>query len=174
MPLKWIMSGGQTGVDRAALDAALAQGIACGGWCPRGRKAEDGPIPPEYPVLETRSTSYAVRTRWNVRDSDATLILTRGTPSGGTALTVSLARRMQRPVLIQQLGRTSPHRLHHVRDWLQLHHVRRLNIAGPRESSSPGIYELARTFLDALLTDVTARQRLVKPAPRGPSPPGEK
>lgn len=174
MPLQLIVSGGQTGVDRAALDAALAQGIACGGWCPRGRKAEDGPIPGAYPVVETRSTSYAVRTRWNVRDSDATLILTRGSPSGGTALTVSLARRMQRPILIQQLGRTTPHRLQHVRDWLELHHVRRLNIAGPRESSAPGIYEQARTFLDALLSQLHAHHRLVKPVPRGPIPPGAK
>lgn len=88
-----IISGGQTGVDRAALDAALQLGIPCGGWCPKGRKAKDGPIPDRYPLKETESGSYPVRTEMNVRDSDGTLILTWGRPTGGTALTVRLARR---------------------------------------------------------------------------------
>src|SRR5436305_1193025 len=83
-----IFSGGQTGVDRAALDVALELGIPCSGWCPRGRRAEDGTIPPRYPLQETRSLAYPVRTRWNVRDSDGTLILTRGRPDRGTALTI--------------------------------------------------------------------------------------
>src|SRR5512132_1315628 len=82
-----IVSGGQTGVDRAALDAAMAFGLACGGWVPRGRRAEDGAVPPRYPMRETRGYTYAERTRRNVRDSDGTLILTRGRPTGGTALT---------------------------------------------------------------------------------------
>ena len=88
-----VVSGGQTGVDRAALDVARELGIPCGGWCPRGRRAEDGPIPEAYPVRETPSTAYPERTAWNVRDSDGTLVITRGKPRGGTALTVSLARR---------------------------------------------------------------------------------
>ncbi|HLF11639.1 MAG TPA: putative molybdenum carrier protein, partial [Gammaproteobacteria bacterium] len=86
-----IVTGGQTGVDRAALDAALELGLACGGWCPKGRWAEDGEIPPRYPLKETTSTDPARRTRANVRDADATLVLTDGEPTGGTRLTMSVA-----------------------------------------------------------------------------------
>ncbi|MCZ6552322.1 MAG: hypothetical protein O7A67_00850, partial [SAR324 cluster bacterium] len=93
VPLQRIVSGGQSGVDRAALDAALATGLPCGGWCPRGRRAEDGPIHERYHLLETPSRRYAQRTEWNVRDSDGTLLLTRREPSRGTALTRRLASR---------------------------------------------------------------------------------
>ena len=82
-----IVSGGQTGVDRAALDVALELGIPCGGWCPRGRRAEDGALSARYPLMETPSDDYVQRTTWNIRDSDGTLILTRGEPTGGTAQT---------------------------------------------------------------------------------------
>ena len=83
-----VISGGQTGVDRAALDAAFELALECGGWVPAGRRAEDGPVDARYPLRETAAGDYETRTRLNVRDSDATLILTRGRPSGGTALTV--------------------------------------------------------------------------------------
>ena len=98
-----VVSGGQTGVDRAALDAARALGLPSGGWCPRGRKAEDGAIPTEYPLRETPGDDYAQRTEWNVRDASATLVLTRGQPSPGTALTIELARRLERPLLVLDL-----------------------------------------------------------------------
>src|SRR5438876_4889366 len=88
-----IVSGGQTGVDRAALDVALELGIPCGGWCPKGRRAEDGRIPLRYPLEETTLNIYPQRTEWNVRDSDGTLVLTTGRPEGGSALTNELARR---------------------------------------------------------------------------------
>src|SRR3990172_4511968 len=103
-----IVAGGQTGVDRAALDAALGLGLPCGGWCPRGRKAEDGPIDPRYPMEETPSDDYAERTEWNVRDADGTLVLTRGEPSGGTAFTIATARRGRSPLLVLDLDR-NPH-----------------------------------------------------------------
>src|SRR5438309_682688 len=90
-----IISGGQTGVDRAALDAALACGVPCGGCCPQGRRAEDGPIAARYPLTETPSPDYPPRTERNVRDADATLILIKGMPSGGTALTIEVARRFE-------------------------------------------------------------------------------
>lgn len=144
-----IVSGGQTGVDRAALDTALALGIDCGGWCPRGRLAEDGPIPDSYPLIETGSEDYAERTRRNVRDSDATLILTIGTPSGGTALTVDEAAKIDRPSLVVDL--TWPFEPGVIRQWLVRHRVVTLNIAGPRESGNPGIYKLARAALGTLL-----------------------
>src|SRR5438876_1977372 len=86
-----IISGGQTGVDRAALDVALELGIPCGGWCPQGRRAEDGVIPARYPLRETPWWGYPQRTEWNVRDSDGTLILAEGEPDRGTVLTRELA-----------------------------------------------------------------------------------
>src|SRR5947209_20410690 len=99
-----IVSGGQTGVDRAALDVALALGIPCGGWCPRGRRAEDGPIPERYPLVETPTDEYPERTERNVCDSDGTLILTRGQPDRGTALTARLANRHKKPLYVVDLA----------------------------------------------------------------------
>jgi hypothetical protein len=145
-----VVSGGQTGVDRAALDAALALGLPCGGWCPRGRRAEDGTIAPRYPLRETPSTSYEERTEWNVRDADATLILARGPLRGGTALTRVVAARLGRPHLVVQLDGAAG-TLVPVREWLRENHVRVLNVAGPRESQSPGVGAAARRFLEELL-----------------------
>jgi len=144
-----IVSGGQTGVDRAALDAALALGIACGGWCPKGRRAENGAIPPHYPLTETTSKDYRVRTRRNVRDSDGTLILTRGPLSGGTALTLRLAMNIGKPALVVDLARRP--RATVVGAWLDAHRIRILNVAGPRESSQPGIHRHAKNFLARVL-----------------------
>jgi len=144
-----VISGGQSGVDRAALDAALELGIVCGGWCPRGRLAEDGRIPDRYPLRETPASGYAQRTEWNVRDADATLVLHRGRMRGGTALTVALARRLQRPCLTVDLAETADPDA--IRAWLAARRVAALNVAGPRESQAPGIGELARTVLRAVL-----------------------
>jgi len=143
-----IISGGQTGVDRAALDAAIALGISHGGWCPRGRLAEDGRIPSRYELRETDSPHYAVRTQRNVLDSDATLILCRGTPSGGTELTLRLADQHGRPALVVDLG--APLAAAEVHAWLAEHAVSTLNVAGPRESQSPGIGPQAAAFLETL------------------------
>lgn len=150
-----IVSGGQTGVDRAALDVAMAYGIACGGWVPRGRRAEDGRVPDIYPMRETRSTAYGERTRLNVRDADATLIITRGAPCGGTALTIASAERLQRPHLVIDLAAPADPAM--VRGWLAATAVRVLNIAGPRESGCPGIHAQATVFLGALLDTPAAR-----------------
>jgi hypothetical protein len=145
-----IVSGGQTGVDRAALDVALRLGMSCGGWVPRGRRAEDGPIPFRYSVQETQSRTYASRTRRNVADGDATLILTRGRPSGGTALTVACAAALGRLHRIVDLqGAPVPA---DTRAWLCENAVNILNVAGPRESTAPGIYGEAVAFLEAVLT----------------------
>ena len=146
-----IVSGGQTGVDRAALDAALALGIPCGGWCPRGRRAEDGILPARYPLRETPLDDYAQRTTWNVRDSDGTLILTRGPTTGGTAQTVDDAVQLHKPYLVVDLAESPDAAA--VRDWLAQHRIRALNVAGPRESKSPGIYRDASQFLRALLSE---------------------
>lgn len=156
-----IVSGGQTGVDRAALDAAAALGLQRGGWCPRGRRAEDGVIPRHYPLHETDSPRYDVRTRRNVRDSDATLILHRGTLRGGTRFTGEYCRQRRKPCLVVDLSQ-SPLPVGQVRQWLAQHGVVVLNVAGPRESSEPGIAQQAQKFL----------QRVLSPTPdRGTSPP---
>lgn len=147
--LERICSGGQTGVDRAALDTALRLGIPCGGWCPKGRLAEDGPIPLSYPLRETPTSEYAERTLWNVRDTDGTLILTYGEPAGGTALTRVFAMKEGKPCLVVDLN-TGPS-VAEAKAWLRAHGIRVLNVAGPRSSTIPGIYELACRFLETLL-----------------------
>lgn len=144
-----IVSGGQTGVDRAGLDAALYAGIPCGGWCPKGRRAEDGVIPLLYPLDETPTDDYAERTLWNVRDSDGTLVLTVGAPTGGTALTLDYADQLRRPSLLVDLSLEVG--VARARAWIESERIHTLNIAGPRESGWPGIYAKARDFLDKLL-----------------------
>jgi hypothetical protein len=148
--LNRIISGGQTGVDRAALDVALTLGIPCGGWCPQGRKAEDGPLPERYPLRETPWDGYPQRTEWNVRDSDGTLILHTGAPDRGTALTIALAQRRGRPCLEIDLTEGSP--AERVREWVETNGIDVLNVAGPRESSTPGIYAAATRFLREVLS----------------------
>jgi hypothetical protein len=151
-----IVSGGQTGVDRAALDFAIAASIPHGGWCPKGRRAEDGRIPLPYQLQESDARDYAVRTEQNVIDSDATLILFRDKVSGGTRLTQYLASKHARPQMRIDLQQAdSPEQLEiatvSVSKWLGEHQIRTLNIAGPRESSNPGIHRQALEFLSAVL-----------------------
>ncbi len=124
-------------------------GVEHGGWCPKGRLAEDGPIPDQYQLVECDSTNYAVRTERNIVDSDATLILASGPLSGGTKLTRDLARRRNKPCLVVDLA--YPADIHRVREWLADFAVETLNVAGPRESLAPGVYRQAREFLSALL-----------------------
>ncbi len=144
-----VISGGQSGVDRAALDVALELGLPCGGWCPAGRRAEDGPIPLRYPLQETESADYTERTRRNVVGADATLILSRNALSGGTLLTVQIAGESDKPCLVVDLRR--PWQAAQVGLWLQACAVTCLNVAGPRESTAPGIYALAGDYLRAAL-----------------------
>jgi hypothetical protein len=143
-----IVSGGQSGVDRAALDAAIAFGIPHGGWCPRGRLAEDGPIPERYALQETATADYRERTERNVLDSDATLIFHLGRVQGGTLLTRRLARRHGKPCLAIDLAK--PDEAESVYRWLRDNRVEVLNVAGPRESQSPGIAARAERFLRTL------------------------
>jgi hypothetical protein len=125
-------------------------GIPCGGWCPQGRRAEDGRIPDSYPLQEASSPDYPFRTRLNVEDSDGTLILSRGSPQGGTALTLKLARKLNKPFLLVDLARIlEPSE---VRQWVHRNQIRILNVAGPREGESAGIFEKASAFLREVLT----------------------
>lgn len=148
-----IVSGGQTGVDRAALDVALELGLPCGGWCPRGRRAEDGSIPEHYPLTETPWSGYPQRTEWNVRDSDGTLILLDDETDGGTRLTIDLAARKQKPCLIVNLAEPNTSTVH---AWAEANQVRVMNVAGPRASASPAIYARAAQFLRTLLSSSSA------------------
>jgi hypothetical protein len=151
-----VLSGGQTGVDRAALDVALALGIPCGGWCPRGRRAEDGPIDPRYPLRETSVSDPGERTKRNVADADATLILARQPLGGGTALTRSCAEKLGKVVLVIEPCASDGARAT-VAGWLAEYVPEVLNVAGPRESEAPGIYWAAKTFLTKLWTERAPR-----------------
>lgn len=150
-PLCKIITGGQTGVDRAALDVAIQLGIPHGGWCPKNRRAEGGQIPPAYELKETDSTEYCVRTEKNVVDADGTLILYRRNLMGGTHLTLELCQQHRRPHLCLDLDdfetsdSLTPSEA--VLNWVKEHGICVLNVAGPRESSSEGITELAQGFL---------------------------
>ncbi len=130
---------------------AIELQIPCGGWCPHRRLAEDGTIPDRYPLKETRSAEYAERTEQNIIDADGTLVIGMGPLTGGSALTVELAHRWNKPCLVVDL-RDMPD-LDTVVTWLQRQQIETLNIAGPRESKHPGTYEQARQFLDRLLRD---------------------
>ncbi len=148
MTLLKIVSGGQTGVDRAALDVGLALGLETGGWCPKGRLAEDGRIPDHYPLLETPESDYETRTRRNVEDSDGTLILNRGALDGGTALTLECARTAGKPCLVVALEvGIDPASF---QAWLEENAIRVLNVAGPRESKRPGVHAEAVRCLTIL------------------------
>jgi 16S rRNA (cytosine1402-N4)-methyltransferase len=165
-----LVSGGQTGVDRGALDAAIALNLAHGGWCPRGRLAEDGMIPPQYQLLETESTQYHIRTERNIRESDGTLIVFRGKMSGGTSLTFRMAVDRRKPFLMvdlnrfdwnppplslgkrkedaQSSGNSERHNVRTILTWLAASRIAVLNVAGPRESGEPGIQaETARLVM---------------------------
>jgi hypothetical protein len=143
-----IVSGGQSGVDRVALEVAMAQGYQHGGWCPQGRLAEDGAIPVLFQLTETESDRYPVRTNLNVRDSDATLILYRVRMSGGTALTARLADQQRKPFRAIDLAHGDvTGQFQHVRQWLMKVRPATLNVAGPRESTNPGIGLQARELL---------------------------
>lgn len=146
-----IISGGQTGVDRAALDVAIELGIPHGGWCPRGRRAEDGVIPPRYQLQETDSRRYPSRTRRNVIDSDATLILTIGPPTGGTKLTAELCVAHDRAHLVVDLAAELDPATAAIRDWLASERPATLNVAGPRATSAPESHDRAVAALRAAL-----------------------
>ena len=144
-----IVSGGQTGVDRAGLEVALALGIEHGGWCPAGRLAEDGSVPSRYQLQESHSREYPVRTEQNVLDSDATLILYETRLSGGSLLTRRCCQRAGKPCLCVRLDRDPPEK---VRQWLDAQQPETLNVAGPRESTAPGIFDRSLAFLLRVLT----------------------
>ncbi len=137
--LKKIISGAQSGVDRAALDAAIKLKIPCGGYVPKGRLAEDGPISDKYPLTESYSSSYTVRTRLNIKYSDATLIIKNGDIEGGTLFTLNVCKKLKKSVKIVDLDDKNINA--EINEFLIKISPKILNIAGPRESKNPGIYK---------------------------------
>jgi len=149
-----IISGGQTGADRAALDFAIARGLSHGGWCPKGRKAEDGVIPPSYSLQETPSADYLQRTEWNVRDSDGTVIFSLAhTLSGGSLRTVEIARKLGRPWLHlpQKPVGSLPASL--LKRFVKDQGIRILNVAGPRASKEPEVGKFVQETLNEAIGD---------------------
>lgn len=143
-----IVSGGQSGADRAALDWAIARNVTHGGWCPKGRSSEDGPIPLQYLLSEAPLANHLQRTEWNVRDSDATVIFTlTDTLGGGSRRTAQFADKLRRPWLHFRPG---VHEKFLVQ-FLARRRVTTLNLAGKRESSAPGIHRFAFDTLDRVL-----------------------
>lgn len=132
-------------MDRAGLDAAMKVGVACGGWCPSGRCAEDEVISKRYPLRETPFSNYEQRTEWNVRDSDGTLILYQRPLVGGSLITKKYAGKLHKPVLLVELSASDT--VSTILDWLQRNKIDVLNVAGPRESHHPGIYKNAYDVL---------------------------
>lgn len=147
--LKKIVSGGQTGVDRAALDAAIRMGIPHGGWIPKGRRTEGGPLPERYRLDEMPTDSYPERTEKNVIASDGTLIICRGTPQGGTDYTRKMALRHGKQMLHIDLSlyQNPIDAASLVSSWIQLNKIETLNVAGPRASKDPNIYGAALALL---------------------------
>ncbi len=146
-----ILSGGQTGVDRACLAWAMRRGFSHGGWCPKGRLAEDGPIPARYRLRPTPLARYAQRTAWNVRDSDATVIFSQSkTLTGGSQTTREACRESGKPILhlAAEIFTVAESALV-LRRFLRRHAVRALNVAGPRKSQEPGAGRFARAVLEA-------------------------
>ena len=142
-----IISGGQTGADRAALDWAISRGIECGGWCPKGRKAEDGSISSTYPLIETPSANYIQRTEWNVQDAGGTVIFSIDPVlTGGSKKTVAFAKKHDKPCLHIHCGvkDASKRLLEFVKD----NEIKTLNVAGPRASKEPGVANFVREVLN--------------------------
>jgi hypothetical protein len=151
--IRRIVSGGQSGADRAALDVAAELGLERGGWVPKGRLAEDGVIPALYEnLVEASSDDPCVRTRLNARDSDATLLLTRGEPTGGSAFTAEVAQRLRRPLLHLDLAEMSvDEAVERTLAWFDEIDPTTLNVAGPRASKDPKIYGLTVAVLGKAL-----------------------
>jgi predicted Rossmann fold nucleotide-binding protein DprA/Smf involved in DNA uptake len=152
-----IISGGQTGVDRGALDAALAAGVACGGWCPAGRRAEDGAIAAVYPLRETASPHYQVRTRQNVIDSDGTLLIYFGVLEGGSAKTLEFCRELHKPVLCLDAQSHSPAQAAaRIAAFIAAWQIGILNVAGPRASKQAQAQHYTAHTIALLLNKVCA------------------
>jgi hypothetical protein len=173
-----IISGGQTGADRAALDWATTHRFPRGGWCPKGRLAEDGVIDPKYRLKETPSASYAERTEWNIRDADGTVLFSmREQLAGGSLLTANLARRNRKPFLHLVHGTDPAENVKRLRTFITRYKIQILNVSGPRASEEPHVRQFVQQTLEQALagpvnsTLVASPKPAVRPGPvTGKSP----
>jgi hypothetical protein len=150
--IKKIISGGQTGADQAGLDAAIELGIPHGGWIPKGRKTEEGPLPAKYKLKEMGTTSYPKRTEQNILDSDGTVIFTFGKLTGGSALTRKLSKTHGFPCLHMDLNKvTVGEGADFLRPWIEKHNIKVLNVAGSRASKAPTVYDMTKQILKAAI-----------------------
>jgi len=157
--LQKIISGGQTGADRAALDFAIAHSIPHGGWCPCGRWAEDGPIPARYQLTETPSADPAQRTEWNVRDADGTVIFSMAPAlTGGSKKTAEFAKRYGKPCLHLARAPNLDAAAAKLSDFLRRNRITILNVAGPRRSGETQIGKFVRAILKRVITSSPYRQ----------------
>ena len=147
IPCQKLISGGQSGVDRAVLDVCLNYSFPCGGWCPKNRKAEDGRIPEIYPLQETKESNYENRTRKNVTESDGTLIVISEKLEGGTLLTQQLALELKKSLRIVHPEDNPTHLI----PWLIINNIKTLNVAGPRQSEWNNAYALTYRFISELV-----------------------
>jgi len=155
-----IISGGQSGADRAALDFALAHDIPHGGWCPRGRRTEDGALEDRYELQETPDAEYSQRTEWNVRDSDGTVIFSIAPElTGGSKLTAEFAARHGRPWLHLSQQMHSDTAADGLSEFVQQHEIRVLNVAGPRASNEPAVPRFVLETLEKLFKVPKSRLR---------------
>ncbi|MGH9831850.1 MAG: putative molybdenum carrier protein [Blastocatellia bacterium] len=149
MTLRKIISGGQTGADRAALDWAIKRGIPYGGWCPKGRRCEDGVIDQRYRLVETPSHGYSQRTEWNVRDSEATALFSiRKELRDGSLLTAELAAQYNKPVIHLCQENEQTNHAQELRSFIEKFKISVLNVAGPRASGEPDVYQFVLSVLD--------------------------
>ena len=152
MTLHRIVSGGQTGADRAALDVSLKLGFPCGGWCPADRQADDGPLPPTYPLTELASGGYRQRTIRNVKESDGTVLFFFASPVGGTELTLKTCIRLTKPHLLVDASDVPPSQAAAtLLKFTQQESIGVLNVAGPSERRTPGTYSYVREVIQMLL-----------------------
>ena len=143
-----IISGAQTGADRAALDAALESGVDAGGWCPKGRMSEDGAIPEKYPVQVLKDAGYRQRTKKNVTDSDGTVIIYFGYPTGGTELTISFCIKEHKPyALIDAEEFTIESASTKILSFINKHSISTLNVAGPRAGGESRAYDYTKNVM---------------------------
>jgi len=158
-----IMSGGQTGADRAALEFAIKQGIPHHGWCPRGRKAEDGLIPSRFKLKETPSAGYSQRTEWNARDSDGTVVFTvTDQLEGGSKKTILCARRFGKPWLHLAAKRPGADHAGLLRRFVERNQIKVLNVAGPRGSEAPAISKFVTSTLRSAFAGALPAKRILR------------
>jgi len=173
--IRKIVSGGQTGADQGALDAAIRLGIPHGGWIPRGKKTENGVLPEKYTLREMPTTGYPERTEKNVIDSDGTVILSHGKLAGGSEYTRKMAIKHGRPWIHFDLNQTSEfNAAMMLAKWARKNHIEVLNVAGPRASHDPGIYKATTDIIESavFLTQISDNPpESVKPLPEEPNSP---